>query len=88
MYLIYQGYFGEESSASTLRIVQMCLGSLRKNLLPPPWGFIREESFSFLLGMMLDVLELLRKNLLLSHGGSVLDMLDPLGKNLMLLPWG
>ena len=33
------------------------------------------------------MLEPLRKSLLLPTEGSVLDMLDPLGKNLLLLLW-
>ena len=67
--LPYWGYFGEESSTPSLGI---CFGVLCS---------IGEEYSASSLGMMLDVLELLRKSLILPF---IRIILDTFGKNLLL----
>ena len=70
--LPYWGCFGEESSASLLRICFNVLGS------------IGEDSSASSIGMMLDMPELLRKSLLLPPWGRYLIGLILLRKNLLL----
>ena len=59
--LLYWGYFREQSFASSLGICFAILGS------------IGEGSFALSIGMMLDVLELLRKSLLLPFIRIIID---------------
>ena len=62
--------FEEESFASSLEIFFfLVLDSLGKNLLLLHLGYFGEESFASSMGMMLDMLELLRKSLLLPLWG-------------------